>query len=58
MDKFAVQKSLEQAKNSLAQKEMQAAIKYAKQVAMSNYPDIIQCGDAFDLRHPDWTIGY
>lgn len=32
--------------------------KYAKQVAMSNYPDIIQMGDAFDLRHPDWTIGY
>lgn len=32
--------------------------KYAKEVAMSNYPDIIQCGDAFDLRHPDWTIGY
>lgn len=32
--------------------------KFAKQVAMSNYPDIIQCGDAFDLRHPDWTIGY
>lgn len=32
--------------------------KYAKQVAMSNYPDIIQCGDAFDLRHPDWTIGW
>jgi DNA (cytosine-5)-methyltransferase 3A len=32
--------------------------KYAKQIAMSNYPDIIQCGDAFDLRHPDWTIGY
>lgn len=32
--------------------------KYAKQVAMSNYPGIIQCGDAFDLRHPDWTIGY
>ncbi len=31
--------------------------KYAKQIAMSNYPDIIQCGDAFDLRHPDWTIG-
>lgn len=31
---------------------------YAKQVSMSNYPDIIQCGDAFDLRHPDWTIGY
>ena len=32
--------------------------KYAKQVALSNYPDIIQMGDAFDLRHPDWTIGY
>ena len=32
--------------------------KYAKQVSMSNYPDIIQMGDAFNLRHPDWTIGY
>lgn len=32
--------------------------KYAKQIAMSNYPDIIQMGDAFDIRHPDWTIGY
>lgn len=32
--------------------------KYAKQIAMKNYPDIIQMGDAFDLRHPDWTIGY
>ena len=32
--------------------------KYAKQVSMSNYPDIIQLGDAFDVRHPDWTIGY
>lgn len=32
--------------------------KYAKQIAMSNYPDIIQKGDAFDLRNPDWTIGY
>lgn len=30
--------------------------KYAKQVAMSNYPDIIQCGDAFDLRKPDWRL--
>ena len=30
--------------------------KYAMKVAMSNYPDIIQMGDAFDLRHPDWTI--
>lgn len=32
--------------------------KYAKQVAASNYPDIIHLGDAFQLRHPDWTIGY
>jgi DNA (cytosine-5)-methyltransferase 3A len=32
--------------------------KYAKQVALKNYPDIIHCGDAFDVRHPDWTIGY
>ena len=32
--------------------------KFAKEIAMKNYPDIIQCGDAFDLRHPDWTIGY
>lgn len=32
--------------------------KYAKEISMSNYPDIIQLGDAFDLRHPDWTIGY
>lgn len=32
--------------------------KYAKQIAMSNYPDIIQMGDAFDVRNPDWTIGY
>jgi DNA (cytosine-5)-methyltransferase 3A len=32
--------------------------KYAKQVALSNYPDIIHLGDAFDIRHPDWTVGY
>lgn len=32
--------------------------KYAMQVAMSNYPDIIQMGDAFELRNPDWSIGY
>ena len=32
--------------------------KYAKQIATKNYPDIIHMGDAFDLRHPDWTIGY
>ena len=30
--------------------------KYAKQIAMSNYPDIIQMGDAFDLRNPNWEI--
>ena len=30
--------------------------KYAKEIAMSNYPDIIQMGDAFDLRNPNWTI--
>lgn len=32
--------------------------KYAKQIALKNYPDIIHMGDAFDIRHPDWTIGY
>lgn len=32
--------------------------KYAKEIALKNYPDIIQMGDAFQLRHPDWTIGY
>lgn len=32
--------------------------KYAKQIATKNYPDIIHMGDAFNLRHPDWTIGY
>jgi DNA (cytosine-5)-methyltransferase 3A len=28
--------------------------KYAMQVSMSNYPDIIQCGDAFAVRNDDW----
>lgn len=32
--------------------------KYAKAVALSNYPDIVQMGDAFALRDPDWTLGY
>lgn len=32
--------------------------KYAKEIALNNYPDIIHCGDAFDLRQPGWTIGY
>lgn len=31
--------------------------KYAMQVAMSNYPDIIQCGDAFRVRDDGWWIG-
>ncbi len=26
-------------------------------VANDNFPDIIQCGDAFDLRRDDWEIG-
>lgn len=29
--------------------------KYAIQVAKKNYPDIIECGDAFDLRKNDWS---
>lgn len=28
---------------------------YTKQVAMKNYPDIIQCGDAFQLREDNWA---
>lgn len=30
--------------------------KYAIQIAMKNYPDIIQMGDAFDLRKEDWRL--
>lgn len=30
--------------------------KYAITVAMSNYPDIIQHGDAFDIRKEDWRL--
>lgn len=30
--------------------------KYAIKVAMSNYPDIIQHGDAFQVRNQDWKI--
>lgn len=30
--------------------------KYAKQIAMSNYPDIVQMGDAFQLRNLDWAL--
>ena len=29
---------------------------YAKKVAMANYPDIIQCGNAFDVRKEDWRL--
>ena len=29
---------------------------YAIKIAMSNYPDIIQCGDAFRVRDDDWKI--
>lgn len=29
----------------------------AMKVALSNYPNIIQCGDAFDLRRDDWELG-
>lgn len=30
--------------------------KYAMQIAMSNYPDIIQCGDAFAVRESGWQL--
>lgn len=30
--------------------------KYAMQIAMSNYPDIIQHGDAFQVRNKNWEI--
>ena len=30
--------------------------KYAMQIAMSNYPDIIQHGDAFQVRNDDWKV--
>ncbi len=30
--------------------------KYAKQIAMSNYPDIIQMGDAFQVRQDEWNF--
>ena len=29
---------------------------YAQKIAISNYPDIIQCGDAFRVRDDDWKI--
>ena len=27
-----------------------------KKIAMSNYPDIVQCGDAFRVREDQWKI--
>lgn len=30
--------------------------KYAIQVAKDNYPDIIECGDAFGLRAAEWSL--
>lgn len=29
---------------------------YAQKIAMSNYPDIVQCGDAFRVREDGWKI--
>lgn len=31
--------------------------KFAMKVAQSNYPDIVELGDAFDLRRPEWELG-
>ena len=30
--------------------------KYAIQIAKRNYPDIIECGDAFQVRNKDWKL--
>lgn len=30
--------------------------KYAMQIANSNYADIIQCGDAFQVREEGWEV--
>lgn len=30
--------------------------KYAIQVAKDNYPDIVECGDAFGLRAAEWSL--
>lgn len=30
--------------------------KYAMQISMSNYPDIMQCGDAFQVRELGWRV--
>ena len=31
---------------------------YPMKVALNNYPDIIQMGDAFALREPDWSLNF
>lgn len=31
--------------------------KYAIQVAKDNYPNIIECGDAFQVRNEHWSLG-
>lgn len=31
--------------------------KYAMKIANKNYPDIIQCGDAFQVREDGWNLG-
>ena len=31
--------------------------KHAMKIATNNYPDIIQLGDAFNLRRDDWKLG-
>lgn len=30
--------------------------KYAMKIANKNYPDIIQCGDAFQVRDDEWSL--
>jgi len=30
--------------------------KYAMQISESNYPDIVQCGDAFSVRESGWRL--
>lgn len=32
--------------------------KYAMKIANSNYPDIIQCGNAFQLKNKDWRLPF
>lgn len=32
--------------------------KYAMEIAQSNFPDIVQCGDAFQVREDGWRLEY